>query len=55
MMKDGRVMADGGPNDVLTPENLEKAFGVKAIVKRAEAGHVLVEVGGLANLSSRQR
>ncbi|ADB58122.1 ABC transporter ATP-binding protein [Archaeoglobus profundus] len=32
MMKDGKVFAVGDPNDVLTPTNIEKVYGVKVKV-----------------------
>ncbi|MEE9284367.1 MAG: ABC transporter ATP-binding protein [Dehalococcoidia bacterium] len=32
LMSKGRVLADGAPETVLTPENVEAAFGVRAVV-----------------------
>ncbi len=32
LLDEGRVAADGDPRDVLTPENLERTFGVHAVV-----------------------
>ena len=34
LMKDGRVLVQGSPEEVLTPEIMESAFGVKASVYR---------------------
>lgn len=34
MMKDGRIIGDGMPEDVITSENLSRALGVKALVYR---------------------
>ena len=34
LMKDGRVLAQGSPEEVLTPKIIEFAFGVKAAVYR---------------------
>ena len=38
LMKDGRVLASGPPEEVLTPEWIEEAYGVKAAVFRNPAG-----------------
>jgi iron complex transport system ATP-binding protein len=34
MMKKGKILANGMPDDVLTPDNLEAVYGIKATVKR---------------------
>ena len=34
MMKKGKILASGTPEEVLTPENLEAVYGIKATVKR---------------------
>ncbi|MDE2967355.1 MAG: ABC transporter ATP-binding protein [Chloroflexota bacterium] len=34
LLSEGRVAADGSPNDVLTPEMIESAFGVKSAIYR---------------------
>ena len=34
MMKKGKILANGMPDDVLTPENLESVYGITAMVKR---------------------
>ena len=34
LMKDGTIVADGSPEEVLTSENLSKAYGVNALVYR---------------------
>ncbi len=36
MMKNGRIIASGPPNDVMTGKNLEKAYGIKANIKFTE-------------------
>jgi iron complex transport system ATP-binding protein len=42
LLADGRVLASGPPRDVLTPENLRKAFGISADVIQAPDGNPLV-------------
>ena len=37
-MKEGRVLASGPPEEVLTPEKIGEAYGVKALVFRNPAG-----------------
>ncbi len=34
LMKEGEIIADGGPEEVLTSENLSRAYGVNALVYR---------------------
>ncbi len=34
LMKEGKIIADGGPEEVLTSENLSRAYGVNALVYR---------------------
>ncbi|HHW31981.1 MAG TPA: ABC transporter ATP-binding protein [Clostridiaceae bacterium] len=34
LLKDGRILADGTPEEVMTAENLSKAYGVNALVYR---------------------
>lgn len=36
MMKNGRIIASGPPNDVLTDKNLEKAYGIRASIRFTE-------------------
>jgi iron complex transport system ATP-binding protein len=43
IMKQGCVLAEGAPTDVLTPENLSAAFGCKVFVRRA-SGRFYAEV-----------
>jgi len=45
----GRIMADGGPKDVLTVENIEKSFEVSARIGTTSKGDVLIEVGDLTD------
>ena len=42
LVRDGAVLADGPTDDVLTPENLRKAYDVEAEVTRHASGHRLV-------------
>jgi iron complex transport system ATP-binding protein len=42
VLADGRVLASGPPRDVLTPENLRSAFGIRADVIEAPDGSPLV-------------
>jgi len=51
LMSEGRIIADGPPREVLTPENIQKVFGVTADVVNSEEGdrfwvHVKDEVDG---------
>ncbi len=41
LLKDGRVIADGRPEEVLTPLNLDDAFSVRALVQREPMTGVL--------------
>ena len=45
LMDRGRIMASGRPEEVLTAQNIEKAFKVKAIIGRSARGMVSVDVG----------
>lgn len=42
MMAAGRVVADGPPMAVLTPDNLRAVFGIRALVTEMEGGPVVV-------------
>jgi iron complex transport system ATP-binding protein len=42
LVRDGLVIADGPTDDVLTPSNLEAAYGVEAEITRHPSGHRLV-------------
>jgi len=42
LVRDGAVLADGLTDDVLTPENLRRAYDVEAEVTRHASGHRLV-------------
>ena len=47
LMQDGQVVADGPPEEVLTAENIARAFGVRATVFQApEAGELTVNYHG---------
>lgn len=41
-LKNGRVVASGYPEDVLTPENLQVMYGIKADVSRSPFGRIQV-------------
>jgi iron complex transport system ATP-binding protein len=45
LMDRGSIMASGRPEEVLTAQNIEKAFRVKAIIGRSARGMVSVDVG----------
>ena len=45
LMDQGRIMASGSPEEVLTAQNIEHAFRVKAIIGRTAKGMVNVDVG----------
>ena len=42
LMRDGTVVADGATDEVLTPENVRRVYGVDAEIVRHESGHRLV-------------
>ena len=42
LIRDGAVVADGATDDVLTPENVRRVYGVEADVVRHASGHVMV-------------
>tara|TARA_B100000609_G_scaffold148151_1_gene119773 strand:+ start:208 stop:795 length:588 start_codon:yes stop_codon:yes gene_type:complete len=51
LMSDGEIIAGGTPRDVLTPENIQKVFGVTADVIESQEDnrfwiHVKDEIGG---------
>jgi iron complex transport system ATP-binding protein len=49
LMKDGRIIADGTPEKVVTRQNLLKAYGVNALVyKNRISGHVDFHIPGRA-------
>ena len=41
LMRDGRIIADGKPQDVITPESLTATFGCKVFVKRTHGRYWL--------------
>ncbi|MFC2968763.1 ABC transporter ATP-binding protein [Acidimangrovimonas pyrenivorans] len=45
MLDRGRLVADGAPDAVLTPENLDAVFGVRAYYARTEDGPVFQPLG----------
>jgi iron complex transport system ATP-binding protein len=42
LIRDGAVVADGATDDVLTPENVRRVYGVEADVIRHPSGHLMV-------------
>ena len=44
-MKEGRVVADGPPEDTLTPERMAQVYGVRAAVRRMEDDWVVAVAG----------
>ena len=42
LIRDGAVVADGATDDVLTPENVRRVYGVEADVMRHTSGHLMV-------------
>ena len=42
LMKKGHIIASGVPEEVITPENIEKAYGVKADVIHHEGKIVMI-------------
>jgi iron complex transport system ATP-binding protein len=42
LIRDGVVVADGATDDVLTPENVRRVYGVEADVIRHASGHLMV-------------
>ncbi|AMM82968.1 ABC transporter [Martelella sp. AD-3] len=45
MLSEGRVVADGPPSAVLTPENLRRVYGVEAFFGHAGGGPVVMPTG----------
>ena len=51
LLKAGRIAATGAPAEVLTPENIEQTWCVKASVYRADAGMTIgYNMGGMAEV-----
>lgn len=48
LMEDGRIMASGTPEEVLTAENVAKTFRVIASIGRNKKGTILVDVGDVS-------
>ena len=42
LIRDGVVVADGATDDVLTPDNVRRVYGVEAHVERHASGHLMV-------------
>lgn len=47
LMRDGQLLADGAPTDVITPENLALAYGVQARIETGASGVSQIIVDGL--------
>jgi iron complex transport system ATP-binding protein len=44
LLKDGAALAQGTPRDVLTPERLAQAYGVRATVAEIEGRPVVLPI-----------
>ena len=42
LIRDGAVVADGATDDVLTPDNVRRVYGVETEVIRHASGHLMV-------------
>ncbi|MBR0090945.1 MAG: hypothetical protein IJP92_04540, partial [Lachnospiraceae bacterium] len=47
-LKEGRIVAEGAPEEVLTKELIRRLYGVDAVFAETEAGRAIVPVGGEA-------
>ncbi len=50
LMNDGKLVAEGEPIDVLTPENLAQVYGISAHVDCREDGVVIIPIKRVAQL-----
>ncbi|TKI05691.1 ABC transporter ATP-binding protein [Martelella alba] len=50
MLKNGRLMADGMPDAVISPESLERVYGVRSRIERCSRGIPHVVIDGLASV-----
>ena len=48
-LKEGRIVAEGAPEEVLTKELIRRLYGVDAVFAETEAGRAIVPVGGEAS------
>jgi iron complex transport system ATP-binding protein len=48
MMKKGRIIASGAPNDVMTAKNLETVYGIKANIRFAEDVPFIIPMARIA-------
>ena len=48
LMANGALLAAGSPEEVLTPANLARAYGISARIERCSQGRLSVLVDGLA-------
>ena len=49
MLKDGQLIADGKPEEVITAESLAKVYGVKGRIERCSQGTPQILIDGLVN------
>jgi len=48
MLKDGNLLADGEPSQVITPETLAQVYGVRGRIEHCSRGMPQVMIDGLA-------
>lgn len=49
MLKDGRLIADGAPEEVISPESLAQVYGVRSRIERCSQGIPQVMIDGLVS------
>ncbi len=47
MMKHGRILANGSPDEVMTCDNLEQIYGIRVSIKRAEESPFIIPIARL--------
>ncbi|EEQ06862.1 hypothetical protein yberc0001_27390 [Yersinia bercovieri ATCC 43970] len=47
MLQNGTLIADGRPEEVITPQSLAKVYGVKGRIERCSQGTAQVLIDGL--------
>lgn len=48
MLREGRLVAGGAPEAVITPENLAQVYGVRARVERCSQGRLQAMIDGVS-------
>jgi iron complex transport system ATP-binding protein len=49
MLQDGELIADGAPEEVITPQSLARVYGVRGRIERCSQGTPQVLIDGLVN------